>query len=265
MTLGLLKRSFNCESCQNLVVQRVLCCRTIEKTGTIERLCGIQMNLPSHSVKLISILVVVLALVTNRAVAQDAPGGIPIQFAGRIEAISGPIITVNQLSIDVRAAQVNAPLQAGSQIVVRGLLLDSGLIEAQSISFYIPPTATPAAVEPTIQATQETLPFTLVSTIAPTTPAALPTPSIFSVEGSVQAVERDYVLVNNIRLQFERHDALLDELRVGDVVRIEGNLSQAGNGMVFMVTRVTVLSRAGVTESEDEDRGNSGMGMGNND
>ncbi len=204
------------------------------------------MNLPSHSAKVILILVVFLALVSSRSAAQADPVGIPIQFAGRIEAISGPIITVNQLSIDVRAAQVTTPLQAGSLIVVRGLLLDSGLIEAQSISLYLAPTVTPTAVEPTVQATQASIPFTPALTMAPAATAALSTPSIFSVEGSVQAVERDYVLVNNIRLQFERRDALLDELRVGDVVRMEGNLSQSGDGMVFIVTRVTILSRVDI-------------------
>jgi hypothetical protein len=211
-----------------------------------------------YSSRIVVILLLVAVLLAAQTVmGQESLAGLPIQFSGRIAAVDGSTLTVNQLQIDASAAQVSTPLQVNSQIVIRGVLLGSGVIIAQSVSIYIPPTA--------LSQTQPTLPVTPPPAIPPTVSS---TAAPLLVEGTVQAIAEGMVVVNNMNFQFDRDDPILDELRVGDVLRIEGSILQVGDEPRFTVTSVTIVSRAsdedGGNDNDDEDNG-MGMGMGMGD
>jgi hypothetical protein len=211
-----------------------------------------------HSSARIVIALLIPLLAATMSMAQDSLAGVPIQFAGRVEAVDGTSLTVNQLLIDVSAAEVSTPLQADSQIVIRGILLDNGVIAAQVISIYLPPPTTSMPTEPaqppTLLPTED---FTPQGTAAP-----------LVIEGPVQAIEGNRIQVNDMVFEFEPGDPMFDVLRVGDVLRIEGTVSQIGDQTALTITGLTIVSRASDDGSngDDEEEGTGmgmGMGMGN--
>jgi uncharacterized membrane protein YkoI len=76
-------------------------------------------------------LVVLLSLLVPSAFAQTANS---FELVGAIESMSLNNITVNQQSIDISAAEINAILQIGTVVKVEGTLNQNGSISAREVS-----------------------------------------------------------------------------------------------------------------------------------
>lgn len=203
---------------------------------------------------LILVALLLSMLAASVSMAQDSSAGIPVQFAGRIATIEGTILTVHQLWIDVSGAEVSTPLQVDAQIVIRGVLLDSGVITAQTISIYVPPVPTP----PPVSQTSATLPPTLDPA---NLPIVQPTPYSTTIVGPVQAIGDGILVVNDVMLQYDPDDPFFAELQVGDVLEIEANAYDVGGTTAFDVINIDRIGRAS-DEGEEEEEEGMGMGMG---
>ena len=203
-------------------------------------------------------LVCVVALLVVPAftgMAQESSSGIPIQFAGRIASIEGTTLTVNQLRIDVSGAEVSTALQVDAQIVIRGILHDSAIITAQTVSIYLPPSPTETPVVPTPAALPATLDPAILSLVEQT-------PVSMVIEGEVQAIEDGRLWVNGMSFEYDADDPIFEDLQVGDVLRIEGSAVQIGDTQAITVTDISVIERASDESDEEENDQPEGMGMG---
>ena len=202
-------------------------------------------------------VVALLAMSVSVSMAQESSSGIPIQFAGRIAAIEGTTLTVNRLRIDVSRAEANILLQVDAQIVIRGILLDSAIISAQTVSVYVPPSPTETPVVPT--------PVTVPATLDPASLSIVqPTPYSMTIVGEVQAIGDGFLVVNDMTLPYDSEDPLFAGLHVGDVLEIEANAYDVNGTTAFDVTNITIVGRAADQAPTDTQQG-MGMGMGMGD
>lgn len=82
------------------------------------------------------VVLVGLVLLIPLAMASGDSGdqqGYPVEFSGYVQSVNGTIIVVNDLVVDISGAPLATPLQPGSNIAIRGLLMPDGRIAATSI------------------------------------------------------------------------------------------------------------------------------------
>jgi hypothetical protein len=194
------------------------------------------------------LLLLILVLSVSVPVSAQDSEPIPIRFAGRIQSVASGTLFIDQIRIDTTSASINAALQNGNIIVVDGLLRADGTISARALLTYVAP-----------ENTQQP------QTVVPPVPQ---TPSTVVIEGTVQAIDKDIVTVNDQQIQFPHHHPLLTTIQVGDSLRVEGNYTQTKKGPVFEVTQATVTARLQDNSGDKPDNGNNdnrqgvGKGMG---
>src|SRR5690606_35582102 len=122
---------------------------------------------------------------------------------------------------------------------VRGILLDNGLITAQTVTVYTPPAPTatpvaiPATVDPAILSIIDQTPVTIV------------------IQSPIQMIEDGRLWINGMSLDYDPDDPFFEGLQVGDVLRIEGTAVQVGDTQAINATNVTLIRR--VSDEDDED------------
>jgi hypothetical protein len=89
---------------------------------------------------------------------------------------------------------------------------------------------------------------------------ALAAEASVGLEGTVEAIDNNILVVNNIKVQLDVDDPLLQTIQVGDFVSIEGDFQSAADMIVLLVINITV--RTDVGEIESDCWYHEGMGMG---
>jgi hypothetical protein len=201
------------------------------------------------------ISVVALLIAATLAIKAQETSGIPVQFAGRIASIDGTVLTVNRLRIDVSGAEVNTALLVEAPVVVRGVLLDSGVITAQTITVYVPPTPTATSIVPT--------PVTVPPTLDPANLSIVqPTPYSMTIVGQVEAITDGTLVISGYSIPYDPDDPLFADLQVGDILEIQANAYDVNGTTAFDVVSVERIEGESGSETMEEPPPGMGMGMG---
>lgn len=80
------------------------------------------------------------------------------------------------------------------------------------------------------------------------------------LEGMVESIDDNILVVNNVTVQLDLDDPLLQTVQVGDFVSVEGNFHVNADAIVLMVVTITV--RADVNEIQSNCWYHEAMGMG---
>jgi hypothetical protein len=83
-----------------------------------------------------------------------------------------------------------------------------------------------------------------------------------SLDGPVESINGNIIVVNGISVQLEADDPLLQTVQVGQFVSVQGNFQGSGTTIVLVVVTVVVNTNATVTENGCwyHESGMSGMG-----
>src|SRR5690606_32704614 len=81
-----------------------------------------------------------------------------------------------------------------------------------------------------------------------------------NLEGPVEAIDDNQIVVNGITVELDPDDPILDRLQVGTFVSVQGNFEGSGSVIVLVVVNVTVINNVEVIE--DDCWYHEGMGMG---
>jgi hypothetical protein len=201
------------------------------------------------------ISVVALLIAATLAIKAQETSGIPVQFAGRIASIDGTVLTVNRLRIDVSGAEVNTALLVEAPVVVRGVLLDSGVITAQTITVFVPPTPTATSIVPT--------PVTVPPTLDPANLSIVqPTPYSMTIVGQVEAITDGTFVIGGYSIPYDPDDPLFADLQVGDILEIQANAYDVNGTTAFDVVSVEHIEGESGSEMIEEPPPGMGMGMG---
>ena len=240
-----------------------------------------------------------------------------VTIEGPVQAINGNIITV--YGIDIQLAPndpLSSTLDVGSVVVVNGNMVGTGatvvvvVVTIVVIDVTAPtPTLTPAA-EQTPEVTPEAAPELTPEATAEATPGSDDDgddddlPIIIVIEGPIQAINVNIITIYNINIEVSIDDPILIVIKVGDNVRVEGEIVGDDDDSTIVIIAVTIIiinvevfinddsgevwrddegcgngpppwapahgwrARCGGGSGDDDDgggRGNRGRGRGNND
>ncbi len=129
-----------------------------------------------------------------------------IELVGIIEAASGSTITVNQLSVDVSAAEVKTSLAVGTQVKVEGLLQTDGTVLAAQVSL----------------------------------PDRGILPGEIELVGTVDEIGTGFIVVNGLTFDTTALD-MPSDLAVGDLVQVHARLTSGGTWAAREVQRSVVV------------------------
>jgi hypothetical protein len=167
--------------------------------------------------------------------APVAPGPTPtlaasVMIEGPITAITENVVTVFDLEI---ALEPQHPLlnllNVGDIIRVEGNLNADGMILASIVSNIPGGTAAEATV---------------------------------GLEGPVESIDGNIIVINNVPVQLDADDPLLQSVQVGDFVSVEGNFEGSGTNIVLVVVDIVIVNNIIVDGSPYCWYHNDGMGMG---
>lgn len=205
-------------------------------------------------VPLLLVLTMAFALpdLLTQAQVTVTPTDIPIEFIGTVESVNPGLVIVDQLPVNITAATMNVPLQPEQLVKVRGALQPDGSILAEAVEVMNVNAITPT---PLPQAT----PSPAVVSDA-TVPDPLP---IIVIEGSVEAVSQDSLMVNGLNFILDRSNPVLTAVQPGDLVRIEGLLGENSSNIFLIPTNIRIDRFTPVQPPENPlPIGDEGMGMG---
>jgi hypothetical protein len=149
------------------------------------------------------------------------------------------------------------PADANGQTMVNlGTILDSYNKGQLTVGCSLPatPTPTPAATqESTPEATPES-----TATIMPEVTVEPGSPVIIVIEGPVQAINGNIIIIFNINIQLDPNDPNLKIIKIGDIVHIEG--TPTGNGTIIIIAVTVIIINVDVNPStgdvwRDDDHG----------
>ena len=194
--------------------------------------------------------------------AQDTPTPLPLRsiaFSGRVESIDASYIVVSGLVVDVRSVEIPPErLHLGAAVTIGGTL-QSGMIVATEVTFDDDTTSTPAATPLPPDAPAAT---NVPSTTTPENPATpIPNPPAptqganprIVVEGPVRAISPGAIRVFEISIEVDPSVTDVNTLRVGDYVRVQGDITIIDN--TFNIVAVTIV----VVNVEQRDSGRASV------
>lgn len=100
---------------------------------------------------------------------------------------------------------------------------------------------------------------TIVSNVSSTT--IVSTGATASIEGPIEAINGNIVIVNGIPVQFAPNDPQLATLQVGNFLSVQGNFENNGTSIVLVIVQVTVINNI-VIDGNPYCWYHDGMGMG---
>lgn len=176
---------------------------------------------------------------TGLATPETTPTGTPTPNPNLIVVIEGPvvnivtnIITIYDFDIEVEPANPILDLiEIGQIIHVEGVFNNAGVIVASVVS-------------------------NLSSVTTVTTGATV------SMDGPIEAINGNIVIVNGIPVQFEPNDPRLTTLQVGNFLNVQGNFQNNGTTIVLVVVNVVIVNNIVVNGNPFCWYHETGMGMG---
>jgi hypothetical protein len=168
------------------------------------------------------------------------PGTIIIE--GPVTAVNANIIVVNNVNIQLAP---NDPLLPGIQIgqIVR---VEGSYQVVNNVTIFVAINVTIITVDSTAEATP-------VATATPvTTPESTPEmtpeatddglPVTIVIEGPVQAININIITIYNINIEVKPDDPILTVIKIGDVIRVEGNTVDNGTTIVIVAVNITIIN-----------------------
>lgn len=181
----------------------------------------------------LSLVLTLVPVQAQQIATPTAPTASAITFSGRIDSVDARYIVVNGLLVDIQAANVPLNrLQAGGSVTVTGSL-QNGLIIASALQFsddnssvivtpVMPPTTVPATPLPNLGTT-------------PVTPRG----SLIIIEGPVREITPTTMRVFDMLIQLNSNTVNTSNIRVGDRVRVQGELNIANNS--FSINALNII------------------------
>lgn len=178
-----------------------------------------------------------------------------VTIEGPVQAINGNIITV--YGIDIQLAPndpLSSTLDVGSVVVVNGNMVGTGATVVVVVVTIVvidvtAPTPTPTlAAEQTPEATPETMPELTPEATAEVTPGSDDDgdddddlPVIIVIEGPIQAINVNIITIYNINIEVSIDDPILTVIKVGDSVRVEGEIVGDDDDSTIVIIAVTII------------------------
>ena len=180
------------------------------------------------------IFAVLLPFVFVTLIQAQQPQTTTIQLVGVIDEINGTIIDISGVQVDVSTSNMSvAELQVGMTVSVSGTVVD-GVVSATTIVIIALPTET---ATPDPEVTEET----------PTEPQPTATTAPISdvplvvIEGPVQEINVNFITIFDIDIQVDSGDPVLTQIRLGDVIRIEGATEIEGDTIIIVAVNITII------------------------
>ena len=196
-------------------------------------------------------LTMILAVLTpflhsNDTLAQDdTTTGAPIGFNGIVESVDmdAQIVVVAGLEVNIsNIAEIDFDIEVGTNIEVIGVL-QGGVVIAAIITISEMPEMTP---EPEITPDPEMTPEPEITPEPESTPDPTGNTTIINInnpiiviEGPVQEINVNIITIFNINIQVNPSDPILTTIRVGDNLRVQGDM-QVNNGVIIIIA-ITVI------------------------
>lgn len=89
----------------------------------------------------------------------------------------------------------------------------------------------------------------VVSNLTEVTPVHNGETATVGLEGRVESIRENTIVVNNIPVQLDPDDPILRTLEVGSFVSIQGNFQNSGTAIVLVVVEITVMNDVTVIEN----------------
>lgn len=162
--------------------------------------------------------------VTLPPTAQVIPSGTPIPLptptADRLVTIEGPVNSITNHVITIYGFQIEVEpehpilqiIDVGNVLRVEGVLNDSGVVLAAVVS-NLPDAAAPAADN---RAT-------------------------VGLDGPVEAIDGNILVVNSISVQLAPNDSLLQTVQPGSFVSVQDNFRTSNVGIVLVVVNIAIV------------------------
>jgi hypothetical protein len=103
-------------------------------------------------------------------------------------------------------------------------------------------TATPSATSmdaPLVEATEELAPSETETSTPTATETATQSPTSVTIEGAVQSIDNDVIVIFDIPIHIDPDDPLIDAIRIGDIIRIEGEIVGDGGDILIIAVQIT--------------------------
>lgn len=182
------------------------------------------MRIKSLRIFGVMLVMLLLSLIGAAATAQDVTNtpAATITFTGTVTEFTEAGFLVNGLEVTVdEASSPEIPVYIGAIVEVSGVLETNGTVTALSVTVV------------TISATPD----------AEVTPEPTPDPedsddedndAIIVIEGPVQSINVNIITIYSINIAVEEDDPILQEIEIGDIIRIEGELTDDDFGTILI-------------------------------
>jgi hypothetical protein len=191
--------------------------------------------LPTESILTITLPVTeTIPPATSPVVVTPTETSLPVVIVeGPVQSIVNNFITIYNLTIVVEPQHpILTLIDVGDVVLVEGNFDANGMVMA-----------------------------TLVSNIATSTTIAGTAASV-GLDGPVESINGNLVMVNGITVQFDRADPILASLQVGQFISVQGNFTTSGSLIVLLVVNVTVITNINIQVNPQCWYHEPGMGMG---
>jgi len=154
---------------------------------------------------------------------------------GVIQTTSESSVTVGSQEIDTSTAEETAPLLVGLKVKIKVKVKgDGGVFVAIKISAHV--------------SGDEDDEFDGINIV---------------IEGPVEAINANLIVIYGINIQLDPDDDLLDELVIGDLLHVEGHAETQGGVIIIIVIHVRIITIVNIQVNPGG--GGDGMGMGDDD
>ena len=160
------------------------------------------------------------------------------QLVGEIEAIVGDVLSISGLQVDISTSDTAVTdLQIGMTVSVSGTV-QNGVIVATTVVIIAVPEET------SVQSTETTSPTTATPPPDDTTTSDVP---IIVIEGPVQSINIDFITIFDVDIQIDGADPVLNEIRLGDIIRVEGETQLEGDTIIIVAVNITIIQVQAIT------------------
>jgi hypothetical protein len=136
----------------------------------------------------------------------------PIELTAAITSIGEDFVIIGGLPVDLSLIDFEVELVPGTVVTINGVINEIGVITATTIVIIGFPTPTPS---PTPSPTAEPQ--------ATATPTATVAPgNLIIIEGPVTSINMNVLTIRNVTVIVAPNNPVLNLIRVGDVIRVEG-------------------------------------------
>jgi hypothetical protein len=63
-----------------------------------------------------------------------------------------------------------------------------------------------------------------------------------SLDGKVQAINGNIVVINDMNVQIDPGNVILKKLKIGDVLHVDGNFQTSGTTIIIIIVNVTIIN-----------------------